>query len=676
MDAPFQVISEIGLTILSLDTAKLCHARFKEADTPSVSRDAPAFPLGHIKDLISKYGRGSPRPARIAQPGTLGVVVAHHPPALTPTRAAAVQQFDVAIAAAQAKQALHGEGFRLFISGHKHIPVIHEDTTYQAGHRPETLLVVGSPPLLESQGSPGFNIIRYAVSAESGEARVLIRPYAFEGRAPAPRSSGYLFTTGCPSRSAARVIRVTERINKHGDSRADVWFHEVPVPTHRSAPTGGWEKQDGRWVRQFNRAIEVPYRQAMGPEVRAVSAKADAVAVQVGGDSALGKRAFQIRVSVDDTPEVTHVSFAERTWTNTTYGVSLDHQRRLWGSPGVIPELTLGWENLTCVVRDPADRLEIVVAMPFALRDGYEVALRTYVETEPDGALRQVPELLDFCTYHIEQHPEAKRLQVSVDHPLVGVAYSIEWRLPPEHPSLAGLSREEHREYLKQFGEAERLRSYAHGSGYGGDRTFTPWVDDHMQYLINELVNCGATDQPDLEWCLFVPRGNLWSPDSSGPEGAPSHPVLVPVFSNFGHGDDRWNVTWPAGYGLAGRAYATNDVARYVAEEREQLRLLALASNRWADGATADPYASVGALPPHSVLYAIPVRHPRRVQGDIVWGVLCLGVFPPQAVLNLDVDMPISATAPGRRPQSADAGVMAAMTLLGEELWIRAGAGR
>jgi hypothetical protein len=650
----------LGLKILCLDTARLCHVRFSEPQVGAVPRDAPAYPLKRIDELLEEYADASGAPAE----DLLGIVVAHHPPSIPPTSVPDLQPYDVAIGAAQAKRRLASAGFQVFFHGHKHIHVVHEERVHSADRRdPETLLIVGSSPLLDSQGSPGFNRVRFAVSRGCGDARILVQPYTLEGGVPTPRRPAGRFAVRSRVRAPAALIRVAEQINVHGDSRTRIEFHEIPLPAG-DTPEGGWEKDGDQWIRVFGRLIQVPFRQASMPRLFGLTPHTHPHLRGVDGDAEAGTRRFRIHVAAPFRAGQTDASFCELSVTNTTYGVSLDHQRRLWGRPEGIPGLETGWESLSYVVRDPADRLEITIDMPFATEGGYRARVRTYVEETPQGPLKSEPELLDFCRFHLKENSEAARLEVSVEKPQVGVVYSLEWKLPKEHPFLTSLGRGESRKrYFDALRVADRLRDTALRRGYLGDRSLEELAAEHANELLAVLREAGAAGGGDLEWCIFVPQQKLWQ-SASGESGDVPHPVLVPVFASFSPGDPRWDVSWRAGYGMAGRAYATNSVVRYVREERDSPE----PATSWGDDLIAETYAVLDGLPEHEVLYAIPVRHPTRVEGDVVWGVLCLGTYGSPEELSLDGTIEWSRLGVEGGAGDAAIGVAGSMMAFGQKL--------
>jgi hypothetical protein len=331
------------------------------------------------------------------------------------------------------------------------------------------------------------------------------------------------------------------------------------------------------------------------------------------------------------------VSFIERSLTPTAYAVSKAHQRRIWGSPQLLP-LKPGFESIALVVREPCERIEFFIRLPSRVSSDLEVKVGTYTERASDGRLDEAPHFHRFSSVHIDKALFAKRIRVSVSDPLVGVAYAVIWALPHD-AVLDALSTPDGGQYLKSVAEAERLR-----------KALEAFRDDHSHWVHklfldvvaryrHELIAAGgANERDELEVALFVPTSPLWTSESTW-EHVTARPVLVPACATFPPGHQYWMQSWNAGEALAGRAFAINQITRYFSPNSVRYQE---PPDSWAVG-EAPTYIPSGDRE-HSVLYSLPLRHPRRA--DVVLGAVSVGTYRTYSDLSLEVRMPESGLEP------------------------------
>lgn len=640
-DPPY--VAESGLTVLALDTAFLGGTFFKpsDSDAEATRYDAPAYSCDDIACHIASLSR--PKPGVAAETNnTLGVVVAHHPPALTPTARVEVKEFEVAIAGAQAKTALHRAGFRIVLHGHKHMALVHEEHVHLvAESASEAFLVIGARNFANGEG--GFNIIEYAVSPGSGEARVRVEPYRVGQYVPSG-SHSHCFTIASPRLARAAVIRIQETITAVGDSCTDIAFTDIPVPT-RDREEGGWTKEGGGWVRHFARMERVDHARASRPNVLSLVQGVTAESVDLPVGHADATRAFNIRVSVEADRHVTHASFVQRTWTNSAYAVSRLHQQRLWGTDD-------RWERLVHYVRDPADRLEFHVTLPFALAGTEDIRVATYVKGDR-GVRRRHDAMLRFCSRSVHYNRFTRTVTVTIERPLVGVGYAVEWKLPEGEMSGRNGARKL-RFYEHDRQEAAWVGSQLRRTAHNSRCSYRAHLSRGIEAIIEGLYPANAARRSDeIEWSLFVPIQSV---------AGDTHPSLWTLYASYPDTDPRWIPEWPVRYGVVGRAYALNSTIRGGTR-------FSLSSVRPEGAGWAKPDVDVyvprpGTGRPHSVLYALPIPSPRRPQADLTWAVLCLGTRQPSPALNLDVNVGLSKVMPGPRKLDGAAAVVSGMNAL------------
>lgn len=652
-----------GVAFLTLNTAYLGGTLVRARDGTVFQTDPPAFSPAHVDQVIDRLNRNrGPRSEPLVPGGTLGIVVAHHPPAITPTAEVDVRPFEIAIGAARAKQALHEQGFRAFLHGHKHVGVVHHECVHLvAEDRSDEMVVIGAPAFLGGGGgTPGFHVLRYAVSRVSGEARILVLPYSFTNRVPRPEGER-LVVIPPRTRSAARSLRVALEISVVGDSRVDCIYSDIPLPRHRRAE-GGWCLEGGKWVRDFARVEEVPRALDRRPLVKVLTEQADYRIGRV--EQRDGKRHYSVRIEVpprsdqDPRPSVSHASFLLRSFAGGAYVISRAHARR-YGFPLTVEGLPEGWEAVVTVLRDPAERLEFSLRMPFDLRGDYDADVFTFVEL-PDGRLRPAPELRAFCRCHVEKHFEAGRLFAAIEHPLSGVAYALGWELPDEDPVVADMEVSERTEYRTALRWAEMIRVAMLGMRGGERRVEAECLRATIEALMGELVRVGAAALEDrMEWTVFVPANSLLDEPRTSEEEGDGSPKLVSVLASYGADDPRWSVDWRVGDGLVGRAYAVNQQMVHRGPHSGKSTAV---RNEWSEP-NVPYYRRLEGTLDHSVLYALPLYPTGRIKNDIVWGVLCVGTDRPFAALDLDKPVPESEIAPGPRAANASVALLAGLSV-------------
>ncbi|HYH82498.1 MAG TPA: metallophosphoesterase [Longimicrobium sp.] len=659
-DVPLVRLEKAGLAILALDTAFLGGTEFHRiAKGLPVQVDAAAYALSEITRAVKRLGLSDSDEA--VPQGMLGLVVAHHPPTVTPSATAEVKPFEIPIASAQAKRQLFRKGFRVFMHGHKHIPVTVRESWYLGQEDlAEEVLVVGGGAF-GSTGDTWFTVIRYAVSPLTGEARLRVEAHSYAGYAPR-RVGSRLFTVPPRNRSPIGLIRVTERINANGDSRLDYEFCDVPV-SEGGRPCPGWKREKGVLVREFERVQAADDDVASPPLVAPLTD--NAAIVVVGLDQKMlrvSNRAYRIRVAViaDSDAPAQSVSFMERSFVNGTYAVSKYHQRAVAGVPRAVQPLPYGWEGLLHIMREPADRLDMAVHLPFP-SGSTRVELVSVVERD-GGELDLAPQLEAFSDPRVERNVNARCIRASVSHPIVGVGYLLRWELPEFTPTVSLGQMDEG--FLDALDVAEEIRKTLLLERDAPD-SVTAEFRRVMDALFAQLVEAdGLSNADQPEWAVFVPQTPIISrvPDE-GMDEVPA-PTLRPAMANFSADDPRWKASLRAGKGIVGRAYALNAQVRYFGPESGKRRRRP--ANQWLDP-ELPIYVPVAGSLTHSVLYALPLHVPGRAP-DVVWGVLCIGTAHKWPKLNLDVPVEPSETAPGPRASNGSLAVMSGVGVFTRKL--------
>ncbi|MEW5930347.1 MAG: metallophosphoesterase [Gemmatimonadota bacterium] len=644
---PFTLDADSGVCILPLDTTPLGGAKFYDIASEPVQLDAGAYLPDQVDTALARLRAEFGQPAACPG-GLLGFVVAHHPPMVTPTAGIEVKPFEIAIGAGQAKYALHGEGFRVFLNGHKHLGVVHQEHVYPGfSDSAEGVLILSGPAFLSTGGEGrGFTVIEYAVSPDSGEARVRVHPHGFDNYQPRP-GTPRLFYVAPRGPAPARELRITERISPSGDSRADYEYREVPLP--RDGDGAGWTDEDGSWTRYFARDEGADQDVASPPRFVGLTPGVLSVDCDLPPDlEQRANRRFSIRVRVDrDAPEDS-VSFMERVFSFGAYAVSKSHQRRIAGMPTTCPGLQPGWEAIMHTVHEPVERLEFNVCLPFALVHDYPVEVEAYVHGDT-GQLEACRRLLEFTPCRVETNFRAKRLAVSLRYPMVGVTYLVKWELPENDP-VVGERTVHDPGYTDGIEWAARFQEEVLRPGTGHDEigeALRELVEEHLEAL---YAAGGAVTEDALEWSFFVPERQGGGPVVK----VMGRPKLVPAFANFPRESPRW-MSWPAGRGVVGRSFALNTQVQAISPSSS--RYSSAPANEWVDVPMPVYEKKQGSID-HSVLYGLPVVVPGRP--DIVWAVFCLGTARKWSKLNLNVMVP--STAGGAPTEPASHSLMKALT--------------
>jgi 3',5'-cyclic AMP phosphodiesterase CpdA len=634
-ERPFTPPGTAGLCILPLDTTPFGGAPFRDITDEELQMDAGAYVPTQVRDVVGSLKRETG--SRTACPdGVLGIVVSHHPPTVTPTRSIEVKPFEIAIGAGQVKYRLHPEGFRVFLTGHKHTAVAHQEHLYPFADEPaEGILILTGAPFMANGGAGcGFNVIEYAVSPESGEARVLVHPHDLEGFSPqrqAPRRF-YLAPRRVPP---ASVLRLTQLIGISGDTRADYEFHGIPLPS--GTRTAGWTESDQKWIRRFPREEGADQNTASPPLVAALQREAHATAEVPAELRDKANRRFHIQLEVPKSTRLDSVGYWERVFNFGAFAVSKGHQRRVCGDQkNVCPGVEPGWEGFYHLLREPVERLEFAIHLPFVLQGRYRVELETWTVDEAGERVR-APHLSRFSQHRIETNLKAKRIMVTVDHPLVGVGYSVKWELPENDPKLGeqGTTNQEYDQAIRWATRFQtRVLRFDLPEHAEIREAFRQVVEDHIQALRKAGI---AGKDEAVEWTLFVPeRKNDDGPVTTNADG---RPMLTPAFASYHRDDPRW-IPWPAGRAVVGRAFASNSQVEAIRPGSD--RYTSPTPDEWIDPPMPVYEQAPGSID-HSVLYGVPVHVPDR--DDIVWGVLTIGTAKDLSTFNLN--NPLSRPAPG-----------------------------
>lgn len=624
--AEFKLLPDLGLCLLILNTSKLGGTAFRRG-TGTTYEDAPAVPVADLDAALRAAALKFSMGLEFSVPaGLLGVVVSHHPLTSVQAPTAEIKPYEGTIAGEQAKEILARAGFRLFLHGHKHVSVAVEQTVHRPGYSPQHVVLAGAPAFAEEGG---FHVIDYAVSPETGEARISVRRFRNESARPVLVGSPLCFAISPRERSAVRCIRVVERINEHGDTRTDVTFSELTTPVEPPEPAVeafGWHSAEGAWERRFRRELSADGSWVGDIVARSLTSNAEVEFERDVGDTGEYRCGF-IRVRAGG--GVT-TSFMERSWSSNVYGVTVGHQLRVGAKSEMLPDLRRGEEALVYMMRDPADLLELFIRVPVPYALSARVSVRTYVE-KSRTALVLNARLLDFSAYHVEDATFAKRLRISIRKPLVGVAYAVVWPLPHEPQKLI-LRPGDVESFTQALAEAEELR----------ERLLRMRDDAELQSQFEKTYAKLATILAEhqaiigdgaLECGVYVPDESL----VRSPDAVVDRAKLVSLCATFKSTKNLWEKTWPVGHGVAGRSFALNQVVRYrlpIAPIDESV------PDQWTSNGVPI-YVPFGG-PAHTTLYATPLTHPKR--SDVLFGVVTIGVRHAPTVLRLELPGPDGET--------------------------------
>lgn len=605
------------------DTVKKGELRvIEQAVADALREDIASVPTTELARALAKMG--TPLPS-----DRLGILLAHHPLAPHPYGPVEIKPFEVAIAAGQAKSMLAHHGIHFCLHGHHHSHVTINETTKGSASGFEFFSVASAS--LTQQPEMGFNIIRYALVSETGEATVSIQSMSLSVDGVAPALD--VKRVYVPPRVASRTqsVRVTERINEHGDARSDIWYSEMD--------TRGWQRVQGKLTKDIPCIVE-----SLGghldarPIVESLSPSATASFVRLGakpkgktpGD--LEHLRGEIRLVAPESQD--RVSFAYRLFGNHSYATSLISRVRSSVVPTDVPGLQYDEECLIYTMRTSAKRLEIFIRTPG--RAPFKDAVRLVAFREDAGGkLLRFSELDSLTNATIEAWPEAKRIRATVENPLFGGIYGVIWRLQRQEPGLE--SRPENEKGATAVAEIVRRTVFEKHSQR------TEWKQFRRNYFLPAferilevaVLATGTTwTHENLELSLFLRDTEIIDSVefedrvSEGDIGAP--PYLRLIAGNFRSlRDKRLSLKFRAGLGVAGRAYATNRPVGYNASQSH--------AGKKAHKLFVSPYIRVKAdvhLPPHDVLYAFPLRH--WEDDGVVLGCLCVGTRGHGHELNLE----------------------------------------
>ncbi|HET7462571.1 MAG TPA: metallophosphoesterase [Longimicrobium sp.] len=637
-------IDDNGACLLTLDTTRLCgrvlevkELLVKGSKTVQIQFDASLFDRGEIRRALRRLKSSKPTILeRVAQGRLLGIVIGHHQPTLTPSVWPELEPFENPSAAAQMKLDLLRQGFQVFLHGHKHTSVAHQEAIFPLNRKPaEGLLVLGAPGFFAAGGEDrGFNVIEYLVSPSAGEARVLLHPHALIQTRPR-RLPCRRFDLPPRVGTPAAAIRLTVVIDEQGDCRLDTEYLEIPLPVDQDASHwGGWQLCNRRWVRHFERHVVADLNVTSPQGLLSFPPDVRVERLGAAGAAPDSRHRYSLRVSAPKSTSATHASFVERVFMHGAFAVSQAHQARIAGAASVIPGARKGYEAVMHVMRDPARRLEFVVEMPFPLDVEYEMDVQAYVAR--DGYFVEDAALFDFSPPHRASNSRAQRLYVAIDSPVVGVAYVVRWKLPADVPVPTG---QVHLGGGMDHGDrAERCRRRAY-------ECRRPEISQEIFELLQKHVTGALAtlplheqDRQSLRWSVYVPDRALFG-SSDG-----TRTRLVPVLASTPI-EPEWR-EWEAGRGMAGRAYAQNRVQEEVGPSSERYRDTPNLE-QWLQPAIR-AYRPPARGQEHSVLYGIPLRTPD--QPTLVWGVFCIGTWREHSAFNLHERASALPAPPGETP--------------------------
>ena len=589
----------------------------------ALREDIAAIPLEDLQKALD--GEFGPADLPAAE---LGLLISHHPLIPHPLDNVEVKAFGVALAAGQTKTMLARRGIHVCLHGHHHSQVIvAEEMTAVDGPFAFCNIAAAS---LNQEPSKGFNIIHYALADETGEATLLVTPARLEGSGVEKSVSRRVYV---PPRvgAVARSIRITERINPHGDTRTDVWYSDVPTRAwkrHTGAPTleipllvesPGGHLEEFPAVESLTRGSSAEFR--VSTESPAFLLPPDPARASLVGD--VEHVRGTIAVTAKDALEC--VSFAYRVFANHSYSVSIaDRVRSSSFSKDAFP----GWlprdEALISTIRISAERLDVFVRTPSAAPRSEDVRVHCY-GSGANLELTHLPDLEHVTKHVVDSWPEAKRIWLSIERPLQGAAYAVVWPLPADLPSngMNGGSLDSMNAATRSL-EAVRDRILKHRSSSSWAPAGTAErIASTLGEVRNIVTRATKYDWSDaeLEQAVFIRESEILETDEYFRRATTNqeigHPYLGILGGNFDRADPRWNVRLLAGLGVAGRAYATNFVVGYNAEN-------------WKSGSSGrvllSPYLRLKedqSLDPHAVLYAFPLRH--WAEKNAVLGCLCVG---------------------------------------------------
>lgn len=469
---------------------------------------------------------------------------------------------------------------------------------------------VGGPSL--HGGAPAFHLMEYARGCASGEARVRVRLVRLDGGREG--EAELLSPSALPVRPA-RGSRMTVKINAQGDARVDVWRQGVP--------TVGWEEVGLTRVERV--PVEFMERNP-GQRPPQVGALSDGLRAEFCRDAsgATGgvARAGEIVLTADH--DVQYASYAYRRFAPSAYATSLGDRVRGYLLHGAVPGLDVEEEACVQFFDTRFRRAELFIRTPFPPT---HAELRAYVHrTGPDGArvLVEEPRLLRFSRCGVEWWGEAHRIRAVIDRPLSGVGYGVVWTIPEAPIGMPAYERPLVDVAVRECEGLRREVAIARAADDGRWARVREALVAPFFAWARAMVRAGQTlaGSEELEAVLMLPTREKLTvaafrerfPD------LPEAPGLAAVAATFAEDSDDFRMTLPAGRGVAGRAYVTNQGTEYVSASAGRGRgaLPGIGSVYVPmEGADGTP------LVPHTVLYALPLRH--WSVPSVVAGCLCVG---------------------------------------------------
>jgi hypothetical protein len=627
--ARLHVIGETGLAFLLIDVlaadqppgAARLLGRVGE-HVPADARDAWRVAQPWLERALVEYARIDPTPLR--RGGGRGLraellaFAVSYLPLTSPPSDDSRELFPVPAGAGRAKLELLRLGVDGCLYGHAFGRHVHSERLGAAdgSRHPLEFASIGAPSLQAAQArAPAFHVLEYVRGCAAAEARVRVRMLRLDDRR---EGVAELLSPAAHAARPARASRMTVKINEQGDARVDVWRQGIP--------TSDWEEQG------IARVARVPVQFAErnpGQRPPQVGALSDGLHAEFrrapSGDAAPEDgivRPGEIVLTAEQ--DVEYASYAYRRFAPAAYATSVGDRVRGYLHDDALPGLTVEQEGCVQFFDTRFRRAELFIRTPFPPT---HAELRTYVRrVRADGESELVPEprLLRFSRCSVEWWGDARRIRAVVDRPLCGVGYGIVWTIPE---GAVGMPTYDAALIEGAVRECEALRR---GVLAGRDARSTRWAEIREALVapfmawVHAVVQAGGTlsASEELEVVLMLPtRQKLTVPEfrECYPD-LPDPPGLVAVAASFPDAAHDFGAVLPAGRGIAGRAYVTNKGTEYVSPQAGR--------GRGALPGIGNVYVPLDApdgrpLQPHSVLYALPMRH--WDVPAVVAGCLCVG---------------------------------------------------
>ncbi len=608
-----KVVDAVHSAIPQLDRRQLI-----EAVKRGVATEVPSIGPGAVEKALKTIRRRAG--SSVLPPDLLGFLVSHYPLLPCPYTNVEFRPFEIPVGAGPTKRVLAENGIYVCLHGHQHSHWVHSEKT-QGGSPDVRFVCVGAGSL--TQGDRGFNIIKYALMTETGEARIAVQPIVLQHadtiEAPARRFH-IPPRTGVPARS----IRLVERIEQDGSVRGDKWFSDIS--------TAGWNFNVSTNRFELDVPIVIHLDQSGAPLDLSFQELTPGFSLEwkPQKDGGVPGSLGMIRISAKK--DTSRLSFAYREWSRLAYCRSIMEKARCFGGDPVVPGLKYDEEALVHVVRFPCERLEIYVRTPDEAPALENVRFVTFRELE-NGSLEPEEAFAELTDFTIETWPEAKRMRLIVPRPLANAAYGLAWRVPlhtkrdkhhGEKPSEPGDVKLTERLRAKLFSARDDAAVFA--------QLETPW-----KTLVREIEDLIAGMSEEVaagpwELALLVSDQEILAV-TDYQERALSVSLrdparLWPVLATFGRDDKRYNAEVSVGEGIAGHSFATNAPIWFDARNGEPTRA-SVKGGRTMPRVAPSPYVDVTVggtrLARHSMLVAFPAALPEA--GAIPLGCLCIGSF-------------------------------------------------